>query len=323
MSGGTVHSLVLESEFEVRLGSWLRALPQLQSLSIEAARLTLGASLSQLQGLTRLSMSCMDASKMYPSDREQHFISLPNDALPPTLQTLCLQHFVGSTLPLHTMPVLPALRSLELHCPKDGNLQLGWLSAYTQLTTLHLSGCTMPEIPVQLTMLTALEELELESAGLQGEENVLAPLSALQKLTTLSLADNRLKGLPAAVLSLPALQDLNIEKNDMKASLPLSSSVMTRLLLDENTVKASAEQLTGLVALHTLEIAENEDAWRFTTEDAAKILKSLRALPHFKLLDAESLYGEPHPLYIAREVLDALELHPFIILACDEANDDW
>ena len=206
LSGGSVHSLDLESHFEVNLGNWLRALPQLESLSIKAAKLTIGASLSQLQGLTSLRLCCVECFKWDAPVRGQHYFSLPQDALPHTLEALSLQHFVGSTLPLQTMPALPALCSLELHFPKDGSLQLGWLSAYTQLTNLQLHGCTLPQVPVELTMLTALEELALESAGMKGGESVLEPLSALKQLTQLSLAENCLEGVPAAVLSLPALQ---------------------------------------------------------------------------------------------------------------------
>jgi Leucine-rich repeat (LRR) protein len=104
---------------------------------------------------------------------------------------------------------------------------IGSLTALTQIK-LDRNPLMTGTLPSALLALTALEVLQITSAGLTGP--IPAAISSLTKLTNLGIAGNRLTGtVPSSLSALTALTTFDIGANDFSGSLPASLSSLTTL----------------------------------------------------------------------------------------------
>lgn len=120
----------------------------------------------------------------------------------------------GNLTDLHTLQLLPHLKSLKLECLL-GNVELEALVALTALTCLDLSFMNSEHLIsfAQLTALAQLTDLNL-SSNIQFKKTLLE-VTHLTRLRKLSMESNALSALEAtSLLVLPQLTSLNLAHNN-------------------------------------------------------------------------------------------------------------
>lgn len=166
LAGSTVSSLSLETNGDAQLGGWLRMLPCLRSLTVNAGRVVVSCSLAQASGLTFLSMGSFDpVGGRLPED-----VALPARCLPPQLARLEVSGFNAATF-WQAVPVdrLQQLQALCLRRP-SGLYTEGFfimLGSYTQLTHLCLDLKGLSWVPPQLLSMTGLQQLSLTDGDIR------------------------------------------------------------------------------------------------------------------------------------------------------------
>jgi hypothetical protein len=238
-------------------------------------------------------------------------------ALAPRLQSLALEGVVDTTIEraslpaglthlaldgcgqagLHRVPevlaALPALRSLSLQFMEPG-ADLSELASLGGLQRLDLSSCQLPEVPREVTLLTALTALTLnnnEELGGEGNGGRCAALGRLPSLEVLEMRDCGLKAVPEAVTGLRSLRTLLLGYNDLTAPTvippgPYLESLELLAMSDSmpeprSVVDVVVKPLAGATNLQVLRINRN---WglALSTPVAAALLKGK---PRFRKLE--------------------------------------
>ncbi|GAB4823114.1 hypothetical protein N2152v2_010160 [Parachlorella kessleri] len=146
---------------------------------------------------------------------------------------------------------------------------------------------------------------------LRGDGELLLPVAALQQLTQLDLRSIPISSVPGAVVSLAALQVLDIKDCAIETDLLLSSTTITSLALDDDTLLASLQILTGLAALRSMSIYETGLDYDF--DEVCDLLTCLAAIPSFEVLTVHWVFQDSQPFVTTRKVMEALNFHNFDI----------
>lgn len=205
LAGGAVHTLCLHlsSAAEVYAGGWLRMLPQLVNLSVEAGKLFVAPDLGDA------TLTTLRLTQLYHPNT---CVTLLPGCLPSRLQRLELTNFSADALAQALPPGgLLQLQRLSLMGPEP----TGWpadspnwelVGSLSSLTSLSLYGWEFKEVPQAVSSLTRLRRLSVGGAEFDRAEDPLLPLAAMGLLTKLALSGSSLRTVPPFIFRLRKLE---------------------------------------------------------------------------------------------------------------------
>lgn len=136
------------------------------------------------------------------------------------------------------------------HSPASAEAALAVLGACRGLRSLTLSGCELRRLPLWLSRLAHVTQLQLDGNYLQELPGERPSLGLPPALRVLSLRDNRLRQLPGGIMQLSRLQQLHLDTNYL-TSLPGSIwhlPVLQQLSMRENMLPELPECVGGSAA---------------------------------------------------------------------------
>jgi hypothetical protein len=273
LAGAPLRELVLTNNAAVGADAG-RVLRPLGSLSGSLTSLDLGsnrlrqlpAELSALRALGALSLS--GNSVLWQGGEAglrplQHLTSLTR---------LALGSCRLKRLPQQLSALRGSLKELDLSfnawpAGEAGRSALQPLAHLSLLTRLDLHSCGLESLPPQLSSLSVLRDLNLNSnaALVRGGASALAPLGHLQALTRLRMCGCWVSRLPPKLPALESLVDLNLSGNEALgkwgegALLCLERAPnLTRLDISWCGLASIPPQVTGLPALAELDLRGQE-----------------------------------------------------------------
>jgi len=128
----------------------------------------------------------------------------------------------------------------------------------TGLRTLNVSTNNIIDLPVGLTRLSLLRDLDISYNDITSLQN-LCPMSELRSLQVLNVAGNGLPQIPSAIGSLPSLEKLFLNENELE-SLPPEIGNLGKLIelnLDENKLVRLPSEMGSLQSLQQLNFNQN------------------------------------------------------------------
>lgn len=125
------------------------------------------------------------------------------------------------------------------------------------LVRLSLYHNQVEEIPVSITKLKKLEELNMSFTGLS---KIPASIQNLKNLKVLELHGNKIRTLPVAIGKIPRLRELIVSKNEISKIPDAIGNCrrLSRLSAGENRIKAVSNELGNCTALTYLGLSRNK-----------------------------------------------------------------